>query len=279
MTAIAAVIAIFSVVATASAMPIAELAQQTHIHGLAVDPADSDRLLIATHHGLYRAGPDGDAQLISPQQDFMGFTVHPDDPDTLYASGHPMGGGNLGFIVSTDRGATWTRLSPGAEGTVDFHQLAVSAADPKTIYGHHGGLQVSRDGGKTWAIVGSAPEKLIDLAASAKSAEVLYAATEAGLFISADAGRTWEPLLDGPPVTLVEVTAHGDLYAFVYGQGLMKAREGTSNFVLLGYDVPDGFLLHLAVHPADSKRLFAADRHGRVVTSADEGRNWTLFGS
>ncbi|TIX81139.1 MAG: hypothetical protein E5V21_11130 [Mesorhizobium sp.] len=57
---------------------------------------------MATHHGLFRTGPDGQAELISPVQDFMGFTPDPSDPRSLYASGHPAGGGNLRFIASTD---------------------------------------------------------------------------------------------------------------------------------------------------------------------------------
>ncbi|TIT16878.1 MAG: hypothetical protein E5W85_00930 [Mesorhizobium sp.] len=44
---------------------------------------------MATHHGLFRTGPDGQAELISPVQDFMGFTPDPSDPRSLYASGHP----------------------------------------------------------------------------------------------------------------------------------------------------------------------------------------------
>ena len=95
--------------AAATAEPVSGLKAHTHIHGLAVDRNDPAYLLIATHHGLYRAGPDGNAELVSVVQDFMGFNPHPDDPNTLYASGHPAGGGNLGFIASSDGGKTWTR--------------------------------------------------------------------------------------------------------------------------------------------------------------------------
>ncbi len=79
----------------------------------------------------------------------MGFTPHPADESVLYASGHPAGGGNLGFIVSRDGGRGWSSLSPGVGGPVDFHQMDVSKADPSVIYGAHGGLQASRDGGRT----------------------------------------------------------------------------------------------------------------------------------
>jgi photosystem II stability/assembly factor-like uncharacterized protein len=208
---------------TVETTPVGQLAQHTHIHGLAVDKQDPSRLLIATHHGLFRADPDGAAERISPVQDFMGFNPHPSNPTTLFASGHSAEGGNLGFITSTDGGKNWKVVSPGAGGPVDFHQMTVSPADPNTIYGAYRGLQVSRDAGETWEVVGPTPERLIDLAASAQSADTLYAATEGGLSISTNAGKVWKPLIEEVPVSLVEVTPDGRLYAFVIGRGLVKA--------------------------------------------------------
>ncbi len=144
MTALAALaglgVAVFAIRSSADEiLPIAKLSARTHIHGLAVDRRDPSYLLIATHHGLFRAGPDGQATRISEIQDFMGFNPHPGDPNRLYASGHPAQGGNLGFIGSDDAGKTWTQISSGVDDPVDFHQLAVSGADPRTIYGVYQG--------------------------------------------------------------------------------------------------------------------------------------------
>ena len=263
----------------ADTMMVGELPRHTHIHGLAVDGKDPSKLLIATHHGLFRAGTDGKAERISVVQDLMGFSPHPSDPTTLYASGHPAQGGNLGFIASTDQGRTWKQVSPGVNGPVDFHQMAVSPADPNTIYGSYGGLQISRDAGKTWKLGGPTPEKLIDLTASAKSVDTLYAATESGLLRSTDAGKTWKPLLEGAPVTLVEVTPDGTLYAFVVNRGFVRSLEGSSEFETLTNDIGGGFLLHLAVDPANPDRLFAATGKGRVLASSDQGRTWGTFGA
>jgi hypothetical protein len=55
-----------SLVATAFMLPFAggtlraemvPLKSVAHIHGIAVDPADPQRLYLATHHGLYRTAP------------------------------------------------------------------------------------------------------------------------------------------------------------------------------------------------------------------------------
>lgn len=263
----------------ASAEPVAGLRAHTHIHGLAVDRNDPAYLLVATHHGLYRAGPDGEATLVSAVQDFMGFNPDPGDPSMLYASGHPARGGNLGFIASNDGGKTWKQLSPGVNGPVDFHQMTVSRADPRTIYGAYGNLQVSRDAGKTWAEVGPAPEKLIDLAASAKNSDIVYAATERGLFITADAGKSWKALLEPTPVTMVEVTPDGTIYAFIYGKGLAWAKEGTFNWSTAAGDWDRQYILHLAVDPADPRRLFAATGDGQVIASKDQGQSWGPLGN
>jgi len=258
---------------------VSKLSSHTHIHGLAVDRQDPSKLLIATHHGLFRAGADGHAELISEVQDFMGFNPHPNDPNTLYASGHPRQGGNLGFIASTDQGKTWTQVSPGLMGPVDFHQMTVSPADPNTIYGSYGGLQISRDAGKTWKIVGPTPDKLIDLSASAKSADTLYAATESGLLVSRDAGKSWKPVLEGAPVSLIEVTPEATLYAFVIGRGLVRSAEQPLSFTELGGGFGGDYLLHLAVDPTNPNRLFASTGKSRVLISTDQGRTWNSFGS
>lgn len=263
----------------AEVTPVSQLARHTHIHGLAVDANEPSHLFIATHHGLFRAGPDGKAQRVSDVQDFMGFNPHPTDPSTLFASGHPANGGNLGFISSTDHGKTWRQVSPGVNGPVDFHQMTVSPADPMTIYGAYRGLQLSRDGGRTWSVVGSTPDKLIDLAASARSPDTLYAATEAGLLISTDAGKAWKPLLGGAPASLIEVTPAGTVYAFVVGRGLVSSTEGSTDFKTLSSDFAGGILVHLASDAKDPARLFAATGRGNVLSSTDGGRTWATFGA
>jgi photosystem II stability/assembly factor-like uncharacterized protein len=208
----------------------------------------------------------------------MGFSPHPSQPGLLFASGHPAGGGNLGVIASSDGGRTWTELSPGVDGPVDFHQMAVSPADPNVIYGAFGDLQVSRDGGKSWAVAAPLPDRLIDLAGSGSNPDTLYAATEQGLSVSLDAGVSWKAILEGAPVTLVEAARDGTLYAFVFGEGFVSAREGDFKFETLASDWGDAYLLHLAVDPDDKNRLFAASGKGQVFVSSDGGKTWSSFG-
>ncbi len=255
------------------------LDQQTHYHGLAVDPANPSHLYLATHHGFYLVYPDGTAERVSEVQDFMGFTPHPTDPSILYASGHPSSGGNLGFLLSADGGANWTQVSTGFNGPVDFHQMDVSPADPQVIYGSYGGIQVSRDGGKTWQMAGPAPDGLIAVAASAQDANRIYAATEGGLLVSEDAGATWRMLAhEGAVVTIVTTGPEDRLYGFVVGRGLMLAKESDPEAWSVVGDVDGRILLHLAIDGRDPQRLFAIAHKAGVLASDDGGKSWRSFG-
>lgn len=268
--------------AVGAAETLNELLQRTHVHGLAVDRGDPEWLLVATHHGLYAADPDGRVEQVSPRQDdLMGFAAHPTEPDVLYASGHPLGGGNLGVIRSDDGGRSWTFLSPGANGPVDFHQMTVSAADPSVLYGIYGDLQASTDGGERWEIVGPAPQGVIALAASSLSADLLYAGTERGILISRDGGQSWDPgHMIAAPVTALEVTPDGVVYAYMIGQGFLRLEEEKfPRWQRLAEELSDDPVLHIASDPADPSRLFAATMRGTVLRSDDGGASWSTLAS
>lgn len=260
------------------AKPIS-LSDVSHVHGIAFDPGNPGAIYLATHHGLFRASPNGAATLLSPDRsDYMGFTPDPADPGRLLASGHPEGGGNLGVILSEDGGASWTQLSPGAGGPVDFHAMSISRADPRTVYGLFGGIQVSHDGGITWLRAGPGPDRVIDLAASPVRADILYAGTVGGLMLSSDEGKTWA--LIGPEnvaTTMVEATSDGSLYAFFAGAGLFQlASDGTWGSLAEGFG--DSYILHLAVDPQSAAHVVAVTEASAIIESLDGGKTWKAFG-
>ena len=259
-------------------LKVQELATQTHFHGLGAGGAElPGGVYLATHHGLFAVTPDGNAEQLSPAQDFMGFSPHPSQPRHFFASGHPLIGGNLGIIKSLDSGRTWAKLGDGVDGPVDFHQMDVSAADPNVIYGaFRGFLQVSRNGGRNWTISGAFPADVIDIAASAASADVIFAGTEAGLYRSDDSGATWERQPEfSQPVTMVQVSRSGVIFAFEVGRGLVAASED----VLAWEEISNPFgeeevILHLSV---EEGLMFAVtiDRDGQYLNiSHDDGRTW-----
>ncbi len=273
-------LAVISAAAPVTAETLAELAQHTHYHGIAFARSGTAILLLASHHGVYALDKDGTATRVSPAQDFMGFSPDPAEAMSYYASGHPAGGGNSGFLHSADGGATWKQLSPGVDGPVDFHQMDVSPLDPQLIYGAYGAIQMSRDGGATWSIAGNPPPDLIALAASSVKAERLYAATRNGLYKSEDSGVSWEPMaFDGAAVSLVKTGPGKSLFAFVLGKGLMRTVEdGAGNWQALSNDFDEAIPLHLAIDGGNEQHLALTTQANDVLESQDGGKSWRPFG-
>jgi len=107
------------------------------IHGISIDINNSDRLYIANHEGLYAyESATGLSSVSDVHADFMSLASHPSDPNILFASGHPEGGGNLGLQKSTNGGQTWEKVSDGLDGPVDFHALGVDSSNPNIISRH-----------------------------------------------------------------------------------------------------------------------------------------------
>lgn len=245
-------VALMVSVPAAAKEPIA-LADVAHIHGIAFDSRHPGELLLATHYGLYRTEGEGLARIVSEDGgDYMGFTTNPADPDILLASGHPAEGGNLGVIVSTDGGATWSRRSPGASDVVDFHAMTVSR------------------------ISGPAPGRTIDLAASSLDANTIYAGTVGGLAVSTDAGATWQMWGEDVPVTMVETAPDGRIYAFYAGVGLVTAEPDATDWRLMNGDLGAHDFL-LAVDPMDDQHLAAVTQDSLVLESHDGGVTWKPF--
>ena len=266
--------------APAFAETLKELSGHTHYHGIAFARSGSATLLLATHHGIFAIDRTGTATQVSPVHDYMGFAPHPADPLTYYASGHPSGGGNSGFLKSTDGGSTWEQHSEGVGGPVDFHQMDVSPADPSVVYGVYRDLQVSRDGGQTWSIAGTPPAKLVFIAASGVKPGRIYAATQNGLHMSGDAGANWHLLeFDGEVVSMIKGGLDGALLAFVLGRGLVKAREDKpKEWTVLSNGLADAIPLHFAIDPADSNHFALTTQANDVLESRDGGSTWTTFG-
>lgn len=267
------------VVGPAHAGETVNLSQVSHLHGIAVDPGDPSRLYLASHHGVWLTNPDGTATRVSDNRhDYMGFTPNPAQPGAFFASGHPATGGNLGVLVSTDGAKTWKTLSTGAGGPVDFHSMDASLADPAVLYGHYGSVQVSHDGGKSWEVTGKPPADMFDLAASAKDANTVYAATRKGLMVSRDAGKSWQAAyMVARPATMVTTTRDGTAYAFQIGTGLLKTTEPSPAWQPVSNGFGDAILLHLAVDPTNPQRLYAVTDGSAVLASRDGGKTWKPF--
>lgn len=250
----------------------------SRVYGLTVAVSQPPSLLLAAQKGLYLAGPEGFAEPApGPKGDFMGFAVHPADRKIIYLAGQTSQGGDIGFLSSSDGGASWRTIAKRVGG-IGFHAITLGGAAPKVIYGANQSLNLSEDGGVSWRKLGKNPAGLIGMAASALQPRTIYAATQRGLFISRDRGKIWESAHPSTkPAAMVHSDGKGGLYAFLLGFGLVKIKEADLSWVLLSDKFDKQILSAMTIDPADEKRLYAATTTGAVVTSGDGGKSWISF--
>ena len=264
----------------------------THVHGLAVDRGDSNRLYLATHNGLYvlthsassGQASDKDLTLVGrSRDDFMGFSPNPIDPNILFSSGHPKGGGNLGFLKSMDEGTTWEKINNADPiGPADFHAMMVHPANPDHIYGWYK-LRVHRslDQGKTWEVLPKQPPEVLAFAGDPRDDRILYIGSIGDLLQSTDRGESFvaiAPELKKDVVFDLEVEEEsGNLILATRDHGFMRVSrnvEGGFVFETLGELPASDLPYYLALDPKNPKVMYAFSKTHVLYKSTDGAKTW-----
>lgn len=253
----------------------------SHSHGIAVDVTDAKKVYVATHEGLYLLSDDKDLyQIGKTRDDLMGFSPHPTETQIFFSSGHPSRGGNIGFQKTTDGGLSWTRISDGLGGRVDFHSMTVSQISPSIVYGFFGGkLQRSTDEGRTWEYAKGtiAP---ISLSSDTKDESTLYASTQNGVQVSKDKGETWQsvsPQLEGGAVS-VFVIDPTSTYALAFSEklgGMGKSVDGGTTWQKVQETFGSEAVLYIAFSKSQTGVVYALTNKNSVYKSTDSGTLWT----
>lgn len=166
----------------------------------------------------------------------------------------------------------WSRL-----GTQDVHSLVFVGDDPEhLLFGHHGGIAETRDGGRTWA-----PLPVRDDAmgmAAAGDGSIIIAGHEV-FTASRDGGKTWAPI----EANLPSLDIHGfardpadpaRMWAYVAAGGLWESTDFGARWTQVR---ADNVLFPVALRDGAATRLIALDANG-LITSTDGGRTWSPLG-
>jgi len=162
--------------------------------------------------------------------------------------------------------------------TADFHSLAFSLTEPETVFfGHHGGLLVSKNGGKDWESTALNNADAMALAFPSSDPQIMYAAGHDVFFKSTDAGQTWESVDTNLPGTdihgfTVDPDSSNRVYAHVVGFGIFGSQDGGSTWTLLSNSAPPS-TFNLTVGE-NSETLYAAAGEAGLWQSQDGGRIW-----
>lgn len=250
----------------------------SHIHGLGVDSGGT--LYVATHFGLIKQSGSQWVYAGADKDDHMGFSLHPGD-GVMYRSGHSPSRPSLGVESATDP-AQWTHLSDVANPPVDFHAMAVSFADSKTLWGWDSGGRGtfrSTDGGKTWTrLEARGIERRIYVLAGPAEPNVVVAGTTTGLYRSTDGGTTWQAVkgTSGGWVIGIGADPKDPKHLLASTQGGMKvSRDGGTTWSAADGGLPQGAeIAYVAISPIDGKVAYAADS-SRIFKTSDGGTTWS----
>jgi len=166
----------------------------------------------------------------------------------------------------------WAKL-----GTEDVHSLAFVDGDPQhLLFGHHGGVSQSLDGGRTWTGL-AVREDAMSMTPAANGAIVI--AGHNIFSASSDGGATWAPIVADLP----DRDIHGftrdpadpdRMWAYVATGGLWESANGGSHWEQVH---KENVIYPLAVRDGATTTLLAVDATG-LVSSPDGGRTFTTRG-
>jgi photosystem II stability/assembly factor-like uncharacterized protein len=296
------------------------------ISNIVVDPVDPNRLYVtqfsyraATGEGeVYASGfflsEDGGRSwrktMTGLPRDLM---HHPSAPRTLYLamsttfSNSPP---SAGVYKSADGGETWKAVFTPAYLEATDIKLAVTPAEPDTVYAYTGlvlddhaevSLQVSKDGGDSWADLGHGDVDVGQfgynsyVAVDPQNAKVIYIGTR-DLYKSTDGGLNWVGLTgnwhrsaDGYDFSPSEATSHSDQHVLTFSPGdsnviyigndggLSRSTDGGESFQSLNATLSLTQFNSITLHPGDPTRSCGGTQDNGALVRLPVTSGWAEF--
>ncbi len=259
--------------------------EHTRIETLAIAPSQPTTMYaVASLSDVYRSVDGGNSwELRSTQQGasfFGGLFVDAGDANRLYALGGPFP------RLSTDGGATWTRLGGGLPAGIP-RDLAVDPQRPGTAYVvfDRFGVYKTTDGGRRWfpkntgLLPAPTPVVATALGLDPMDPRTLYLAySPRHLFKTTDGGNRWRPVtataVPGIVERLTVLPGTPSVLLLTTRRGIERSADGGVTFELVGQNLPRGHLLALAGSRPASNVAYAGFSGAGLYRSLDGGRSW-----
>jgi photosystem II stability/assembly factor-like uncharacterized protein len=211
---------------------VLEISEHTGVNEIHFDPRNPDILYATAHQrrrrqwtylgggpesGIYRSIDAGktwekiNKGLPGGDKGRIGMAISPADPEVLYAVVEAEGGQG-GFFKSTNRGASWQKMS-GTSTSGNYYQEIV--ADPVhvgRVYLLDTFTQVTEDGGKTFSNLGEKSKHWDNHAIwiDPKNTDHLLEGCDGGVYESFDQGQNWKFFTNLPVTQFYKVSVDNE---------------------------------------------------------------------
>jgi photosystem II stability/assembly factor-like uncharacterized protein len=273
---------------------------------------NGNRIYAGTADGLFVSTDYGATWSITSDAAFHNHTIS----HMAFSGSTILAGGYSGLFYSKDDGGTWTQA---IKGLVDPRIESLAADGPVFLAGTQSGVYISTNSGQNWTAVGlpityvfSFSSNGSDLFACATqmsggifvtpdygqnwnfllggiptyhvssvswNGKDMLAATDIGVFISADRGLTWTKKSNGIPAmdeynTVTCVAGNGtDQYAGTYSTGIFVSHDGGENWTHATLPVEEHF--YAMCFFINNTGVYVGTFCGGILFSSDNGHTWT----
>ncbi len=205
----------------------------------------------------------------------MGIAVSPADHNTVYLIVEAAYDGS-GFYRSTDRGASWQKMSPYHSSGQYFNEIYCDPKDVNKVYSTETRTKITLDGGKTWKVLGNNNRHVDDHAMwiDPNDTKHFLIGGDGGVYESFDGGKTYDFKANLPVTQFYRVNVDND-YPFynVYGGTQDNSSFGGPSQTLSADGIVnadwyvtnggDGFWT--AIDPEDPNIVYAEAQYGNMV--------------
>ncbi len=274
---------------------VLNISENTGVNNVVMDPRDSN-LLYATSEQRRRhtytkigGGPetavykttDGGATWEKimkglPKSDMggTGIAISPVNPDVVYLIVEAAEGG--GFFRSTNRGATWEKMSDHFAQGQYYNEIYCDPKDVNKVYSVETVTQVTEDGGKTWKPFGNNQRHVDDHALwiDPKDTEHILIGGDGGVYETFDGGKNFLYKCNLPVTQFYRVNTDNELPFYnIYGgtqdnnsfggPSQTISSDGIVNSDWTVTQGGDGFWT--AIDPTNPDIIYAEAQYGNAV--------------
>src|SRR5450830_1616932 len=244
---------------------------QPMVMGIDIDPADELCLAVTVTGGGIGLSKDGGRAWVTSRKGSL-------PSDCVAVEFLP--GGAPGLVLGTQSGALYFSAD-GLDWQLTFqlpdggHVFGLGRSGMGMLAATSYGVFSSRDG-MAWSesSIGITNLTLAGLAASPVDADVLYAATDQGVFRSTDAGISWSRCSESKGIISVLVLQDGrTVLAGTSVGSVLRSVDGGDHWITVSHGIPGVRVSILASRPAGPTIVYAGTDGGFAVSN-DAGLTW-----